>query len=68
MSSDILVGIVMLVIVGALIFIGLPNKAGVPSLRSPLTSLASPASTKGRVQRRMGYRCIGHAYPSTMLA
>ena len=29
MSSDILVGIVMLIIVGALIFIGLPNKAGV---------------------------------------
>ena len=29
MNSDILIGVVMLIIGGALIFIGLPNKAGV---------------------------------------
>ena len=29
MNSDILIGLVMLVIAGALIFIGLPSKAGV---------------------------------------
>ena len=29
MNNDILIGVVMLIIAGALIFIGLPNKAGV---------------------------------------
>ena len=53
MNSDILIGIVMLVIAGALIFIGLPSKAGVSPRFLRFEVITGTISAVGsRVHRR----------------